>query len=281
MNPGDEDALVRYLSLVRRDGGEPMLGIPYREMSVDPDLVASFVLAIIIFENRQLRTFTKEGYVVIIEEGDFTVGLLIIDKVEDDEPYRENLRKIINAFEEEYAPILTSWKGDIRPFRAFALHILGYFPYREIDFQLVPQLVPTSEANPDQHAPIPWSVGEADEKIQTTLGFVNGRRSIKEIMDSTRYSEADTRAIFSMLHRYKWVRFSRKLSPDSLLVKVSDPPKYLIGAYGKEFEELVQLFDGKRTFSEVCASLSIDMDVVATLAKNLIDVGVLRYDEDE
>ena len=48
--------LVRYISLVRREGGEPIIGIPYREMSVDPDLVASFVLAVIIFEKRQLKT---------------------------------------------------------------------------------------------------------------------------------------------------------------------------------------------------------------------------------
>lgn len=258
-----------------------MLGIPYREMSVDPDLVASFVLAIIIFENRQLRTFTKEGYVVIIEEGDHTVGLLIVDKVEDDEPYRTNLRKIILAFEEEFGSILSSWKGDIRPFREFAIQILGYYPYRDIDLQMVPQLIPKSEANPDQQSLIPWSVGETDVKIHTTLGFINGRRSIKEIMDSTKISEADTRAIFSMLHRYKWVRFSRKLNPESRLKKISDPPKYLIGAYGKEFEELVQLFDGKRTFAEVCASLSINMEVVTTLARNLIDVGVLSYDDDE
>ena len=64
-------AEVRYLSLVRKEGGEPIIGIPYRAMSVDPDLVASFVLAVIIFENRQLKTFVKEGYVVVIEEGAF------------------------------------------------------------------------------------------------------------------------------------------------------------------------------------------------------------------
>jgi hypothetical protein len=42
----DQAAKLRYLSLVRKEGGEPIIGVPYREMSVDPDLVASFVLAI-------------------------------------------------------------------------------------------------------------------------------------------------------------------------------------------------------------------------------------------
>ncbi len=91
------EEIVRYISLVRKDGGEPVLGISFREMSVDPDLVASFVLAIVIFENQQLRTFIKEGYVVVIEEGNHVIGLLIIDKVEDDEPYREALKGIIKS----------------------------------------------------------------------------------------------------------------------------------------------------------------------------------------
>ncbi|MHA2433657.1 MAG: hypothetical protein ACXADO_10555, partial [Candidatus Thorarchaeota archaeon] len=104
----ESDEKVRYLSLVRREGGEPIIGIPYREMTVDPDLVSSFVLAIIIFENRDLKTFTKEQYVVVIEEGNYVVGLLIIDKVEEDNPYREVLIRLIQDFESEYASQLQS-----------------------------------------------------------------------------------------------------------------------------------------------------------------------------
>ncbi len=281
MSSKDEEALVRYISLVRREGGEPMLGIPYREMSVDPDLVASFVLAIIIFENRQLKTFTKEGYVVIIEEGVHTVGLLIVDKVENDESYRNNLRMLIEKFEDEFEATLANWKGDIRPFRAFALEILGTYPYREIDWDMVPKLVSESEANPEQQGAIPWSVGETDVKIQTVVGFVNGKRTVREIMEASGLSGADTRAIFSMLSRYKWIKFTRKLGPDSVLRKLTEPPKYLVGAYGEQFANLVEMFDGLKTFKEVCSSLSIDLDIVTTLTKNLIDVGVLGYSDEE
>lgn len=281
MSPKDEEALVRYISFVRREGGEPMLGIPYREMSVDPDLVASFVLAIIIFENRQLKTFTKEGYVVIIEEGAHTVGLLIVDKVENDEPYRNNLRMLIEKFEEEFEATLANWKGDIRPFRAFALDILGMYPYRDIDWDMVPRLIGESGANPEQQGAIPWSVGETDVKIQTIVGFINGKRTVREIMEASGLSEANTRAIFSMLFRYKWIRFVRKLGPDSVLRKVAEPPKYLIGAYGEQFANLVETFDGLKTFKDVCSSLSIDLDIVTTLTKNLIDLGVLGFSDEE
>ncbi len=281
MSAQDDKALVRYISLVRREGGEPILGIPYREMSVDPDLIASFVLAIIIFENRQLKTFTKEGYVVVIEEGKHVVGLLIIDKVEDDEPYRQELLKIIADFEEKFDSQLDGWKGDIRPFREHAINILGVFPYRELDFEMVPHILPKSEAAPDRHANIPWSVGGTDEKIQIIVGFINGKRSIKEIMQSANYSISETKAIFSMLDRYKWIRLDKKLGPTSLLTKLTDPPLYLIGAYGDQLTEIVEKFDGTLSVQKVCESLSYTIEVVTTIARNLIDAGVLGYVETE
>ena len=271
--------VVRYLSLVRKEGGEPVIGIPYREMSVDPDLVASFVLAVIIFENRQLKTFTKEGYVVVIEEGEHVVGLLIIDRVEDDTPYRNDLKQIISSFEEKYEVNLNNWKGDIRPFREFALEILGVYPYRDIDVTLIPRLVPESQANPDVRMDIPWSVGETDEKIQTILGFINGKRTILEIMDASLFSAPDTKAIMSVLDRYKWVTFTKKLKDDSILVKKMDPPKYLLGVYGEQLTELVTLCDGTRTLAEICEQLPYNMEAVKTVAKNLVDAGILDYKE--
>ncbi|MHA2162024.1 MAG: hypothetical protein ACXAEB_09315 [Candidatus Thorarchaeota archaeon] len=273
----EDEAKVRYLSLVRREGGEPILGIPYREMSVDPDLVASFVLAVIIFENRQLKTFVKEGYVVVIEEGKFVVGLLIIDRVEDDEPYRKTLRKIIEEFESTYEIQMQSWKGDIRPFREFAIYILGVYPYRRLDWDLVPTLVTKSEAAPDLQAPIPWSVGETDVKIQTIVGFINGKRTMIEIMEAAGYPEEDNIAIFSMLERYKWISLSRRLSSESILIKKLEPPKFLQGVYGDQLSEILELCDGNRTLNDVCENLPYNMEVVKTVVKNLIDSGVLGY----
>ncbi|MFX0055800.1 MAG: hypothetical protein ACFFAX_10835 [Promethearchaeota archaeon] len=275
--PEDHGAKVRYLSLVRREGGEPIIGIPYREMSVDPDLVASFVLAIIIFENRQLKTFTKEGYVVVIEEGNYVVGLLIIDKVEDDTEYRQALIKLIEQFESEYEIHLQNWKGDIRPFREYALNILGIFPYRKLDWELVPRMVTKSEATPDLQATIPWSVGETDAKLQLISGYINGKRSIGEIIDQSEIPEAEALALFSMLDRYKWITLSRRLEEKSILVKVMEPPLLLRGVYGDQLTALVELCDGTKTLLEICESLPYNMEAVKTVAKNLIDAGVLGY----
>jgi len=273
----EEHAFVRYLSLVRKEGGEPIIGIPYREMSVDPDLVASFVLAVIIFENRQLKTFTKEGYVVVIEEGEQVVGLLIIDRVEDDEPYRSALISLINHFESKYESQLLAWKGDIRPFREFALDILQVFPYRTFSLEMIPKLVKKSDAQPDYQSSIPWSVGETDAKIQEIIGFINGKRTIDDIMDQSELTDPEILAILSMLDKYKWITLTRKLEDSSILQKIMDPPKFLIGVYGEQLTSIVEKCDGTKSLAEICEMLPYNMEAVKLVAKNLIDSGVLGF----
>jgi hypothetical protein len=275
----EEKAEVRYLSLVRKEGGEPIIGIPYREMSVDPDLVASFVLAVIIFENRQLKTFTKEGYVVVIEEGEYVVGLLIVDRVDDDAPYRNALKTILERFERVYENQLLSWKGDIRPFREFALDILQIYPYRMFSFEMIPRIVPKSEATPDLRASIPWSVGETDKKIQTIIGYINGKRTIEEIMNQSELEDSEVIAILSMLDKYKWITLTRRLEDSSVLVKVMEPPMFLVGVYGEQLTSIVEQCDGKKSLAQICDVLPYNIEAVKLVAKNLIDAGVLGFSD--
>ncbi|MHA1137347.1 MAG: hypothetical protein ACTSSE_12760 [Candidatus Thorarchaeota archaeon] len=273
----EEKPEVRYLSVIRREGGEPIIGISYREMSVDPDLVASFVLAVIIFENRQMKNFAKEGYVVVIEEGKHTVGLLIVDRVDDDTPYRNALKRVIQIFEDKYENQLIAWKGDIRGFREFALDILQVYPYREFSLQMIPTLLTKSDANPDYQTPIPWSVGETDAKIQAVLGYINGKRTIEDIINQSEYEDSEILAILSMLDKYEWITLTRKLEDSSILIKIMEPPMFLVGVYGEQLTSIVEHCDGKKTLASICESLPFNLEAVKLVAKNLIDAGVLGY----
>jgi len=273
----EEKPEVRYLSVVRKEGGEPIIGIPYREMSVDPDLIASFVLAVIIFENRQMKNFTKEGYVVVIEEGEYTVGLLIVDRVDDDTPYRDALKRVIIEFENTYETQMIAWKGDIRPFREFALNILQIYPYRKFSLNMIPRLLIKSDATPDYQIQIPWSVGQTDVKIQNVLGYINGKRSVEEILQQTTLEDSEVLAILSMLDRYQWITLTRKLEDTSILAKIMDPPMFLVGVYGEQLSSIMDQCDGKKTLAEICESLPYNIEAVKLVAKNLIDAGVLGY----
>jgi hypothetical protein len=273
----EEKPEVRYLSVVRKEGGEPIIGISYREMSVDPDLVASFVLAVIIFENRQMKNFTKEGYVVVIEEGDYTVGLLIVDRVDDDSPYRNALKRVIEKFENKYSNQLIAWKGDIRGFREFALDILQIYPFRSFSPKMIPSLLTKSDIHPTYQEPIPWSVGETDEKIQIVLGYINGKRTIEEIINQAEFEDTEILAILSMLDKYEWIMLTRKLEDSSVLVKKMEPPMFLVGVYGEQLTSIVEQCDGTKSLASICEALPYNMEAVKLVAKNLIDAGVLGY----
>jgi hypothetical protein len=172
---------------------------------------------------------------------------------------------------------LQSWKGDIRPFREFALRILEAYPYRRLNPELVPKRAPKSEAAPDHQSTIPWSVGQTDVKLQTILGFVNGKRTISEIVGQSEMPDTEVLALLSMLERYNWISLSRRLSDASVLVKVMEPPQLLTGAYGDQLTKLVELCDGVKTLQAICEELPYNMEAVRTVAKKLIDAGVLGF----
>lgn len=274
---GVDPKKVRYISLVRREGGEPVLGIPYQEMSVDPDLVASFVLAIVIFENRQLKTFAKEGYVVILEEGNHVLGLLIVDKVDSETPYRDALKSIIDKFETDYKSNFENWRGDIRPFREFALSILCSIPYESVDVTLVPRLVRKAGKTGGDRMTIPWSVGETDIKLQALVGFVNGKRTIEEIIQASGFPRNESLAIFSMLTHFNWVKMSRRLMDESVLKKVAEPSEVLLGVYGEPLTKILSLCDGQKTLAQVCQQLPYSIEVVKTVVQTLVDAGAIEF----
>ncbi|GAJ15495.1 unnamed protein product, partial [marine sediment metagenome] len=86
---------VRYISLIRLEGGESILSLPYAEMSIDPDLIAGFVTAVIIFAKTPIRTIRKAAYDILIEVGETVLVLLVVDPVPSEAPYRERLKKIL------------------------------------------------------------------------------------------------------------------------------------------------------------------------------------------
>ncbi|NWF96289.1 MAG: hypothetical protein HXY34_09105 [Candidatus Thorarchaeota archaeon] len=268
---------VRYVSLVRIEGGEPILSIPYHEMSVDPDLLASFALAIVVYEGKHIKTFVKEGYVVMIEEGEHVVGFLIVDRVDDEDLYRNSLREIVNEFERMHIASLQNWRGDIRPFRQFALQVLSVFPYRILEPSLVPRLTAGNATGSNERTVIPWSVGETDRKLHTIVSFINGKRTLAEIATASGLPMAETMAVFSMLDRFGWIQLTRRISDDSVLTRLNDPPEILKATYGDQLLTLMDAIDGVRTFKEVCEAVHLSPEAVRTVAQRLLDARILGF----
>ncbi len=266
---------VRYISLIRMEGGESVLNIPYAELTVDPDLIAGFVTAVIIFAKTPIRTIRKAAYDILIEVGETVLVLLVVDPVPDEAPYREKLRQILNEVESQHGEKLRHFEGDVRRFREFALTVIREFPFQSADLNMVP--IKTGNG-----VRIPFRVGAVDRELEQVESFINGKRTVAEIMDLMGLSDEEVLALVSVLARYRWIDFKRRLSENDVLARSACPEIILTrlrAQYGKALDDLISKFDGKKRIVDIMNVLMnvlpYDKDAIWFLINKLVEVGCL------
>ena len=262
---------VRYISLIRLEGGESILSLPYAEMSIDPDLIAGFVTAVIIFAKTPIRTIRKAAYDILIEVGETVLVLLVVDPVPSEAPYRERLKRILENVEETHGAKLRKFEGDVRRFREFSLEILMEFPFSAIDIDLVPI------RNGDGLI-MPFRVGSVDSNLEQLEAFINSKRTVAEIMDLIDLPEKQVLAMFSMLHKYNWIDFKRRLTDNDILVKQECPEitlNSIKAQYGKPVDDMLNHFDGAMKITQVIQALPYDQQALWFLINKLVEVGCL------
>ena len=262
---------VRYISLIRLEGGESILSLPYEEMSIDPDLIAGFVTAVIIFAKTPIRTIRKAAYDILIEVGETVLVLLVVDPVPSEAPYRERLQRILEDVEEKHGAKLKKFEGDVRRFREFSLEILMEFPFSTVDIDLVPS------AN-KKGIIMPFRVGTIDSKLEQLEAFINGKRTVAEILDLIDLPENQVLALFSMLQKYKWINFKRRLTDNDILVNQECPDitlNSIKAQYGKPVDDMLNHFNGSMTIAQVIEALPYDQQALWFLINKLVEVGCL------
>ena len=262
---------VRYISLIRMEGGESVLNIPYAELTVDPDLIAGFVTAVIIFAKTPIRTIRKAAYDILIEVGETVLVLLVVDPVPDEAPYREKLKRILEQVESDHGDKLRNFEGDIRRFRESALGVVKEFPFSSVDIDLVPM-------KKKEGIRIPFRVAGIDHDLEKIESFINGKRSVGEIMDLIGFTDDKVLALISILDRYEWIEFKTRLTEEDVLVR-SDCTEITLGMlksqYGKPLEDVLEKFDGTLRVKDVAESLPYDPRALWFLINKLVEVGCL------
>ncbi len=264
-------AKVRYISLIRIEGGESLVNIPYAELTVDPDLIAGFVTAVIIFAKTPIRTIRKAAYDILIEVGDTSLLLLVVDPVPDESPYRSRMKSIIELVELEHGHKLEHFEGDVRRFREVALKILIEFPYSEPE----PSLVPVRRTGGVQ---IPYRVGTIDHQLEKLERFINGKRTVSEILDLIGLDEDEATALISVLEKYRWIDYKRRLNETDLLVRTACPQlsiERLKQQYGVQLEDLLKEFEKPAKIKDVLDSLPFDRNACWFLVNKLLELGCL------
>jgi hypothetical protein len=271
---------VRYISVIRLEGGESIVNIPYGEMAVDSDLIAGFVTAVIIFAKTPIRTIRKANYDILIEVGEYVLVLMVIDPVEDEEPYRKKLRRILENLEEKHAEKLEHFEGDIRRFREFSLEILKEFPFSRPDLMRIPVKKSTEEG-------IPFRVGLVHRKLEQLEDYINGKRTVAEIMDQIALTEDEVIALISALAKYDCLEFHRRLEGTDVL-EASDCSEITLRRLKSQYgpvEKIMACMNGEKTIDEAISKLQDDEDVdydesaLWFLIKKIVDAGCLHLVE--
>ncbi len=266
---------VRYISLIRMEGGESVLNIPYAELTVDPDLIAGFVTAVIIFAKTPIRTIRKASYDILIQVGETVLVLLVVDPVPDEAPYRAKLQHILNEVEALHGEKLRHFEGDVRRFREFALTVIKEFPFDSADLNMVPVFK-------NSGVRIPFRVGNVDHELEQVESFINGKRTVAEIMDLMGHSDEEVQALISILTRYEWIDFKHRLTGTDVL-QVHDCPAIILDKlradYGQALEDVMSKFDGTANIDDIVEGLHndrYDKDALLFLIDKLVDVGCLK-----
>ncbi len=264
---------VRYISLIRLEGGESILNLPYASMTVDPDLIAGFVTAVIIFAKTPIRTIRKAAYDILIEVGETVLVLLVADPVADEKPYRKKLKQILELVEEKHGAKLEKFEGDVRRFREFALTILKEFPYDRPDISMVPFK--------KKGKTIPFRVGTTDKALEKIENFINGKRTVSEIMDLIDLSDDEVVALLSALEKYGWIGYKRRMSETDMLVTAdcSDTALERIRSqYGPPVDDLLAAFENPTRIDEVLTALKYDKNALWFLLNMLTDANCLKME---
>jgi len=263
---------VRYISLIRMEGGESVLNIPYAELTVDPDLIAGFVTAVIIFAKTPIRTIRKASYDILIQVGRSVLVLLVVDPVPDETPYREKLQRILDEVESLHGEKLRHFEGDVRRFREFALTIIKEFPFESADLNMIP-------FSKKSGVKIPFRVGKVDHDLEQVESFINGKRTVAEIMDLMGLTDAEVLALISILSRYKWIEFKDRLIGKDVLIRSDCSPiilDSLRGQYAEALDDLLAKVDGNTTIDQIIENLHYDRNALIFLINKLVDVGCLK-----
>jgi len=201
--------------------------------------------------------------------------LLVVDPVPDEAPYRAKLQHILNEVEALHGEKLRHFEGDVRRFRELALTVIKEFPFDSADLNMVPVFK-------NSGVRIPFRVGNVDHELEQVESFINGKRTVAEIMDLMGHSDEEVQALLSILTRYEWIEFKYRLSGTDVL-QVNDCPAIILDKlradYGEALEDVMTKFDGTASIDDIVEGLHndrYDKDALLFLIDKLVEVGCLK-----
>ncbi|MGY5859421.1 MAG: hypothetical protein RTU63_08620 [Candidatus Thorarchaeota archaeon] len=268
---------IKNFLLIWRNAGFCLLNIPYTNpIQLDSDMLAGLLRTIQQVMNDGIRRITWKHQTILFEFADELLYVLIMSSVSNESIYRNRLIKVRDSIRRRFRE-RPEWSrcieaGQLRSIRECALDVIQSFHLRNFDLDLTPKLL-------ENHRDIPFAVREFDEILEQLIGFIDGKRTIYQIIDDSGNDRKLVLGLISVLYHYEWIEIVRAINIEDKLILVQRPTEKELGSFGPK-ELLWKLFHDftmAATCKEVAEIHGLDSHVVLFLAGKLLERGVLTY----
>ncbi len=272
------DALeIKNFLLIWRDAGFCLLNITYTNpIHLDPDMLAGLLRAIQQVMNDGIKRITWKHQTILFEFADDLLYVFIMNSISNEIIYRNRLVNVRDNVRKRFRE-RPEWSrcieaGQLRSIRECALDVIQSFHLSDLDLDLTPRLR-------ESHETIPFAVREFDEILELLIGFIDGKRTIYQIIDDSCIDRKMVLGLLSVLSHFDWIELVRIVDMDDKLKLVQNPTMLEFGNLGPKelLWKLVHEFTTLATSKEVADKHRLDPHVVLFLAGKLLDRGVLSY----
>jgi hypothetical protein len=268
---------IKNFLLIWRNAGFCLLNIPYTNpIQLDPDMLAGLLRAIQQVMNDGIKRIAWKHQTILFEFADELLYVLIMNSISNEPIYRNRLIKIRDNIRKRFRE-RPEWSrcieaGQLRSIRECALDVIQSFYLRELDSEMTPRLLESCEN-------IPFAVREFDKALELLMGFIDGKRTIDQIIDDSCIDRKMVLGLLSVLAYYGWIELVRVVDIDDKLILVQRPTEIELGSLGPKelLWKLIHEFNVESSCKEVAEIHRIDPYVVLFLAGKLLERRVLTY----
>ena len=277
MNDSPDPTKIRNFLLVWLETSFCLLNVPYHApLEMDPDMLSALLRAIQYMMNDGIRKIKKKQSTYLFEINKDLLFVLIMQSVPDEDIYRQALVKIKEEVSSKFQnrpewPRLVK-TGRIGMICECEIDVVPILPLMSIDRQLTPEFRSRRED-------IPFDIGEFSDMLDLVCGFIDGKKTVAQIVDTIPIDVNLVRGLLSVLLAYDWIELIRVPSLGDTLTLVKEPTESDLNSFlpSRRVKELIHDFNGEFPINQIADNHKMNPSVVLFIARQLLERGILSF----
>ncbi|MHA1132072.1 MAG: hypothetical protein ACTSQI_03200 [Candidatus Helarchaeota archaeon] len=252
---------LHEMYIIFKKRGLPAFHLKFREAEqLHPDLVSGFITAIQQFakelhpvERKDINLIKRDDFVIMIEDGERVFGAVIANM--EDKDARTILKRVVNAFEDEYEEHLDDFGVNTIIFESFKELAIKEFGSLLVNPFYIPQLIKEQQEIPD------------DPLFQKIVALIDGETNINEIAHTLSLPIEEVCQEIALLQNRNIIEVKVKIeeydifSPTEKATEAfsreTKAHKNILTLFGERGIDILYSLDGKRSLKDIIEELQI------------------------